>query len=53
MLRATFQKDPAAFAQALNEANSHSDGPKMEYIVAGPKRPGGPVVNNPIELPEK
>jgi len=52
-LRATMQKDPAAFAQALNAANEKSDGPKMDHIVAGPKRAGGPVLNNPIELPEK
>ena len=52
-LRATMQKDPAAFAQALNAANAKSDGPKMDHIVAGPKRAGGPVLNNPIELPEK
>jgi GLPGLI family protein len=53
-LHETMMKDPAAFAQALNVANSHSDGPKMDHIVTGPKRPGtGPVLNNPIELPEK
>ncbi|HVU96157.1 MAG TPA: GLPGLI family protein [Puia sp.] len=54
-LRATFQRDPAAFAQAMNEANSHNDGPKMDHIVVGPKggRPAGPPLNNPIELPEK
>jgi len=52
-LHETMMKDPAAFAQALNAANSHSDGPKMDHIVAGPKHAGGPVLNNPIELPEK
>jgi GLPGLI family protein len=50
----TMMKDPAAFAHAMNAANSHSDGPKADIIVAGPKHPGpGPVLNNPIELPEK
>jgi hypothetical protein len=53
-LHETMMKDPAAFAEAMNAANSHSDGPKMDHIVAGPKRAGtGPVMNNPIELPEK
>ncbi len=50
----TMRKNPAAFAQAMNAANSHSDGPKADVIVAGPKHPGnGPVLNNPIEVPEK
>ena len=52
-LHAAMEKDPAAFAQALNAANSNSDGPKVDHIIAGPKRAGGPVLNNPIELPEK
>ncbi len=53
-LHETMMKDPAAFAQALNAANSQSDGPKVDHIMVGPKRPGtGPVLNNPIELPEK
>ena len=52
-LHETMMKDPSAFAQALNAANSHSDGPKVDHIVAGPKHAGGPVLNNPIELPEK
>ena len=51
-LRATMEKDPAAFVQAINAANSRSDGPKMDHVVAGPKG-SGPVLNNPIELPEK
>lgn len=51
-LRVTMEKDPAAFAQALNAANSRSDGPKTDHVMVGPKRPG-PVVNNPIELAEK
>lgn len=54
-LRAAMMKDPAAFAQALNAANSHSDGPKEDHIVVGPKGagPARPVFNNPIELPGK
>lgn len=54
-LRATMEKDPAAFAQAINASNSHGDGPKMDLVVAGPKgsRPPGSGMNNPIELPEK
>ncbi|HMH24815.1 MAG TPA: GLPGLI family protein [Puia sp.] len=51
-LRATMEKDPAAFAQAINTANSQSNGPKMDHIMVAP-RGSGPVVNNPIELPEK
>jgi GLPGLI family protein len=51
-LHAAMEKDPQAFAQAANEANSHSDGPKMDHIMVGPKG-SGPVINNPIELPEK
>jgi hypothetical protein len=51
-LRETMRKDPAAFAQAMNAANSHSDGPKQDHIMV---RAVGtrPVFNNPIELPEK
>ena len=53
-LHATMEKDPEAFAQAMNAANSHSDGPKMDQIVVGPRHHGArPVMNNPIELPEK
>jgi GLPGLI family protein len=51
-LRVTMEKDPAAFAQAINAANSREGGPKMDHIAVGPKRTG-PVNNNPIELPEK
>lgn len=51
-LHALEQKDPAAFAQALNAANSQA-GVKTDIIVAGPKRAGGPAINNPVELPEK
>jgi hypothetical protein len=51
-LHAAMEKDPVAFAQAMNAANSHSDGPKVDHIMV---RSGGrrPVFNNPIELPEK
>jgi GLPGLI family protein len=51
-LRAAMEKDPQAFAQAANEANSHGNGPKMDRIMVGPKG-SGPVINNPIELPGK
>jgi len=51
-LRAAMEKDPAAFAQGINAANSRGDGPKMDQIRVGP-RGSGPVINNPIELPEK
>jgi GLPGLI family protein len=51
-LRATMEKDPAAFAQAVNTANDQGDGPKMDHIMVAPKGTG-PVMNNPIELPEK
>jgi GLPGLI family protein len=55
-LRAAMQKDPAAFANAINAANSQSGGPDHPRVMVGPKgsRPPGAVVgNNPIELPEK
>jgi GLPGLI family protein len=54
-LRVAMEKDPAAFAQAMNTANSQGDGPKMDHIMVAPKGtgPAGPVINNPIELPEK
>jgi GLPGLI family protein len=53
-LRMAMEKDPAAFAQAINAANSQGDGPKQDHLMvkAGPKG-SGPVLNNPIELPEK
>lgn len=53
-LKETMRKDPAAFAQALNAANSQGDGPRQDHIVvrSGP-RGAAPVFNNPIELPEK
>ncbi|HEY4107415.1 GLPGLI family protein [Puia sp.] len=55
-LRETMRKDPAAFAQAINAANDHGDGPKMDHVVVGHRSgppPPGSVTNNPIELTEK
>ena len=54
-LRAAMEKDPAAFAQAINAANNRADGPKMDQVMVrrSPKGDSGPVMNNPIELPEK
>src|SRR5580658_9181420 len=55
-LYATMQKDPAAFANAINASNSQSGGPDHPRVMVGPKgsRPPGSVVgNNPVELPEK
>jgi GLPGLI family protein len=56
-LQAAMKKDPQAFAQAINAGNRASaqgDGVKMDNIKVI-KGPGlrGPVMNNPIELPEK
>jgi GLPGLI family protein len=58
-LKVAMDKDPAAFAQAINGANANSqgDGPKPDVVVVrspkGPRPPGEPGMNNPIELPEK
>jgi GLPGLI family protein len=54
-LRVAMEKDPAAFAQAINAANSQGDGPKMDHVMVAPKGagPGRPVFNNPLELPDK
>jgi hypothetical protein len=54
-LRAAMEKDPEAYAQAINAANSRSDGPKMDQVMIrrSPNGNSGPVMNNPIELPEK
>ena len=49
------RKDPSAFAQAMNASQrAGGDGPKMDQIRVA-KGPGsrGPVINNPIELPER
>jgi len=52
-LRETMRKDPNAFAQSMmagQGGNLQGNGPKMSFkIKSGP----GPVINNPIELPEK
>jgi GLPGLI family protein len=54
-LQAAMEKDPEAFAQAINAANSRADGPKQDNVLVRrpPKGDSGPVMNNPIELPEK
>jgi len=52
-LKETMDKDPEAFAQAIMAGN-RADGVKMDPIrVAKGPGPRGPVINNPIELPEK
>lgn len=51
-LRAVMEKDPAAFAQAIMAANNHVEGGNKDHIRVAPKGTG-PVINNPIELPEK
>lgn len=52
-LKEAMRKDPEAFAQAINAANSQGDGPKMDHVMV-PKGAAfhGPVINNPMELPE-
>lgn len=54
-LRAAMEKDPYAFAQAINAAIDQGDGPKNDHVMIAPRGKGdpGPVMNNPIELPEK
>jgi len=53
ILREAMRKDPNAFAQSMmagQGGNLQNNGPKMSFkIKSGP----GPVINNPIELPEK
>ena len=53
-LQASMKKDPQAFAQAIMAGNRASGDVPMDHIriKAGPG-PKGPVINNPIELPEK
>ena len=52
------EKDPQAFAEAIM-ANQQTgaqgdDAAKMDHIKIRPGHGlGGPVINNPIELPEK
>ncbi|HEY1201128.1 MAG TPA: GLPGLI family protein, partial [Niastella sp.] len=51
-LRAAVEKDPQAFAQAINATITD---PKADRIMirTRPKGETGPVMNNPMELPEK
>lgn len=51
-LRVAMEKDPEAFAQAINSTISD---PKADHVMIRtmPKGEIGPVMNNPIELPEK
>lgn len=53
-LKQTMQKDPQAFAQAINASRSANSDVPMDHIKvkAGPARMG-PMINNPMELPEK
>jgi len=53
-LQESMRKDPQAFAEALMAGNRASGDASMDHIMikAGPG-PMGPVINNPIELPEK
>jgi GLPGLI family protein len=46
--REAMKKDPNGVVQAINAGN----GPKMDHIKMGPPHKG-PVINNPMELPEK
>ena len=54
-LRAAMEKDPEAFAQAINAANSRAGGPEKDQVLIHrrPNGDSGPAMNNPIELPEK
>jgi GLPGLI family protein len=53
-LKAAMQKDPQAFADGVMAANRASGDAPMDHIMIK-KGPGpmGPIINNPIELPEK
>lgn len=56
-LKEAMEKDPQAFAEALmasnRAANARGDAPKMDRIRVAPGHgPHGPVINNPMELPE-
>jgi GLPGLI family protein len=46
--REAMRKDPNGVVQAINAGN----GPKVDHVKMGPPLMG-PVINNPIELPEK
>lgn len=54
-LEAAFHKDPNAFAQSMMAAHNGGmagdNGPKMNMKIK--EGPTAPVINNPIELPEK
>lgn len=51
-LKEIMAKDPEALVKVVTASNSvQGDAPKMDKIAKG--LPGGPVMNNPIELPEK
>ena len=54
-LRVVMEKDPEAFAQAINAANNRADGPKTDQVMVArrPKGDSGSVMNNPLEIPEK
>jgi len=53
--RTAMEKDPEAYAQAINAANSRAGGPEQDHVMIrrNPNGNAGPVMNNPIELPEK
>ena len=52
--KAAMQKDPQAFADAINASPHPSgDAPVDHIIVKAGHGPTGPVINNPIELPER
>jgi hypothetical protein len=53
-LRETMRKNPEAYVQAMNASQHANGGVPMDHIKvkAGPG-PMGPVINNPIELPDK
>src|SRR6202012_2703152 len=53
-LQANMRKNPQAFAQAIEAGNRASGDAPMDHIMikAGPA-PKGPMINNPMELPDK
>jgi GLPGLI family protein len=53
-LQESMRKDPNAFAQAIMAGNRASgDAPMDHILIKAAPAPKGPVINNPIELPEK
>jgi GLPGLI family protein len=52
--KAAMQKNPQAYADAIN-ASPHisGDAPRDHIMIKAGPGPMGPVINNPIELPEK